>query len=179
MRLADCEYCISSNGTFLSAASRAQSTLSPPHRRPLMVPLVRCGGMDVVLPRTSFPPPQEPPRPWARSSPSWTGTQSLSLSCVSRNVSHKQEPRLRFCNSATSRVYFVALTSDWVRAVGQGFHVEAVKGCPELFLWIWPWLSFNSKLTGMAFRVPTPNVSVVDLTVRLEKPVSISNYLSL
>lgn len=31
---------------------------------------------------------------------------------------------------------------------------------------------FDSKLTGMAFRVPTPNVSVVDLTVRLEKPVS-------
>ncbi len=25
------------------------------------------------------------------------------------------------------------------------------------------------KLTGMAFRVPTPDVSVVDLTVRLEK----------
>uniref|UniRef100_A0A8C5B911 Glyceraldehyde-3-phosphate dehydrogenase n=1 Tax=Gadus morhua TaxID=8049 RepID=A0A8C5B911_GADMO len=28
----------------------------------------------------------------------------------------------------------------------------------------------NGKITGMAFRVPTPNVSVVDLTVRLEKP---------
>nr|AOR07121.2 glyceraldehyde-3-phosphate dehydrogenase [Mesenchytraeus cf. pedatus SL-2017] len=27
----------------------------------------------------------------------------------------------------------------------------------------------NGKLTGMAFRVPVPNVSVVDLTVRLEK----------
>merc|ERR1739845_291107 len=27
----------------------------------------------------------------------------------------------------------------------------------------------NGKLTGMAFRVPTPNVSVVDLTVRLGK----------
>merc|ERR1712168_377858 len=27
----------------------------------------------------------------------------------------------------------------------------------------------NGKLTGKAFRVPTPNVSVVDLTVRLEK----------
>lgn len=30
----------------------------------------------------------------------------------------------------------------------------------------------NGKLTGMAFRVPTPNVSVVDLTVRLGKPAS-------
>nr|WP_255307002.1 glyceraldehyde-3-phosphate dehydrogenase [Gilliamella apicola] len=28
----------------------------------------------------------------------------------------------------------------------------------------------NGKLTGMAFRVPTPDVSVVDLTARLEKP---------
>ena len=30
-----------------------------------------------------------------------------------------------------------------------------------------------SKLTGMAFRVPTPDVSVVDLTCRLTKPVSL------
>ncbi|GGB39309.1 glyceraldehyde-3-phosphate dehydrogenase [Oceanisphaera marina] len=30
----------------------------------------------------------------------------------------------------------------------------------------------NGKLTGMAFRVPTPNVSVVDLTVRLKKSAS-------
>jgi glyceraldehyde 3-phosphate dehydrogenase len=30
----------------------------------------------------------------------------------------------------------------------------------------------NGKLTGMAFRVPTPDVSVVDLTVRLEKSAS-------
>jgi glyceraldehyde 3-phosphate dehydrogenase len=30
----------------------------------------------------------------------------------------------------------------------------------------------NGKLTGMAFRVPTPDVSVVDLTVRLKKETS-------
>jgi len=30
----------------------------------------------------------------------------------------------------------------------------------------------NGKLTGMAFRVPTPDVSVVDLTVRLKKSAS-------
>ncbi|CAK5050888.1 unnamed protein product [Meloidogyne enterolobii] len=30
----------------------------------------------------------------------------------------------------------------------------------------------DGKLTGMAFRVPTPNVSVVDLTARLEKPAT-------
>ena len=32
--------------------------------------------------------------------------------------------------------------------------------------------ALNGKLTGMAFRVPTPDVSVVDLTARLEKPAS-------
>jgi len=32
--------------------------------------------------------------------------------------------------------------------------------------------SLNGKLTGMAFRVPTADVSVVDLTVRLEKGAS-------
>lgn len=32
--------------------------------------------------------------------------------------------------------------------------------------------ALNGKLTGMAFRVPTPDVSVVDLTVRLSKPTT-------
>jgi glyceraldehyde 3-phosphate dehydrogenase len=32
--------------------------------------------------------------------------------------------------------------------------------------------ALNGKLTGMSFRVPTPDVSVVDLTCRLEKPTS-------
>ena len=30
----------------------------------------------------------------------------------------------------------------------------------------------NFIVPGMAFRVPTPDVSVVDLTVRLEKPAT-------
>ena len=32
--------------------------------------------------------------------------------------------------------------------------------------------SLNGKLTGMSFRVPTPNVAVVDLTCRLKKPAT-------
>ncbi|MFT5860749.1 MAG: glyceraldehyde 3-phosphate dehydrogenase [Flavobacteriaceae bacterium] len=32
--------------------------------------------------------------------------------------------------------------------------------------------ALNGKLTGMAFRVPTPNISVVDLTVNLVKPAT-------
>merc|ERR1712124_114521 len=35
----------------------------------------------------------------------------------------------------------------------------------------------NGKLTGMAFRVPTPDVSVVDLTCRLEKPASMQEIV--
>ena len=34
--------------------------------------------------------------------------------------------------------------------------------------------SLDGKLTGMAFRIPTANVSVVDLTVRLKKQTSYS-----
>jgi glyceraldehyde 3-phosphate dehydrogenase len=35
--------------------------------------------------------------------------------------------------------------------------------------------SLNGKLTGMAFRVPTPDVSVVDLTCKLSKPTTYDN----
>jgi glyceraldehyde 3-phosphate dehydrogenase len=36
----------------------------------------------------------------------------------------------------------------------------------------------NGKLTGMAFRVPTPDVSVVDLTVELKNPASYEDICS-
>jgi len=38
--------------------------------------------------------------------------------------------------------------------------------------------ALNGKLTGMAFRVPTPDVSVVDLTCRIEKGASMDEIVS-
>merc|ERR1712007_175221 len=38
--------------------------------------------------------------------------------------------------------------------------------------------ALNGKLTGMAFRVPTPDVSVVDLTCRLQKGASMDAICS-
>lgn len=38
--------------------------------------------------------------------------------------------------------------------------------------------TLNKKLTGMAFRVPTQDVSVVDLTVNLEKPTEYSDIMA-
>lgn len=37
--------------------------------------------------------------------------------------------------------------------------------------------ALNGKLTGMAFRVPVPDVSVVDLTVRLSKPAKYDDII--
>jgi glyceraldehyde 3-phosphate dehydrogenase len=42
------------------------------------------------------------------------------------------------------------------------------KVCPQL----------DGKLTGMAFRVPTPDVSVVDLTVRLQRPAKYADIVA-
>ena len=36
----------------------------------------------------------------------------------------------------------------------------------------------NGKLTGMAFRVPTPDVSVVDLTCKLQRPATYEQVMA-
>eukprot|EP00249_Psilotum_nudum_P015414 c25315_g1_i1 orf=402-1424(-) len=73
--------------------------------------------------------------------------------------------------TATQKTVDGPSSKDWRGGRGAGFNIiPSSTGAAKAVGKVLP--SLNGKLTGMAFRVPTADVSVVDLTVRLQKTAS-------
>ena len=73
--------------------------------------------------------------------------------------------------TATQKIVDGPSLKDWRGGRGGALNViPASTGAAKAVALVLPEL--QGKLTGMALRVPTPTVSVVDLTVRTEKPTS-------
>lgn len=74
--------------------------------------------------------------------------------------------------TATQKTVDSPSVKDWRSGRGAGQNIiPASTGAAKAVSKVIPEL--NGKLTGMAFRVPIPDVSVVDLTVRLKTPATL------
>lgn len=73
--------------------------------------------------------------------------------------------------TATQKTVDGPSKKDWRGGRGAGFNIiPSGTGAAKAVGKVIP--ALNGKLTGMAFRVPTADVSVVDLTCRLKKGAS-------
>merc|ERR1712151_1245269 len=78
--------------------------------------------------------------------------------------------------TATQQVVDGPSIKDWRGGRGACFNIiPSGTGAAKAVGKVLP--SLNGVLTGMAFRVPTPDVSVVDLTVTLEKGASYADIM--
>lgn len=76
--------------------------------------------------------------------------------------------------TASQRTVDSAIDDDWRGARSMGNNIiPSSTGAAKAVGKVIP--DLNGKLTGMAFRVPTTDVSVVDLTLRLKKPATFAD----
>lgn len=140
-----------------SSSQRPPSTPTLPPRRLWMGHQRRPGETDGAPTRISSQLPQGLPRPWAKSSQA-----SKGMTAGGCNQGGGPTP-----GGLDWPPILEGSTEGKAEARGDRWKsLRALTPSPDV--------GHSRKLTGMAFRVPTPDVSVVDLTCRLAQPAPYS-----